>query len=73
MPNTPGTIDSDYRGVVKVILINWGSEPFTVRRGDRIAQIVPVRIPTISLTEVENLETTDRGDGGFGSTGVAAP
>ncbi len=70
--NAPGTIDSDYRGVVKVILINWGSEPFTVRRGDRIAQIVPARITIVTLDEANILEPSDRGYGGFGSTGLAA-
>jgi len=67
--NAPGTIDSDYRGEVGVILINHGSEPFTVNRGDRIAQIVfaPVTLP--ELAEVETLPDTDRSSGGFGSTG----
>lgn len=71
--NAPGTIDSDYRGVVQIILINWGAEPFTVRRGDRIAQIVPARITFAALSEVEILEMTDRGEGGFGSTGDKLP
>ncbi|MEO5865648.1 MAG: dUTP diphosphatase [Sphingomonas sp.] len=67
--NTPGTIDSDYRGEVKVILANLGSEPFTVTRGDRIAQLVPAPVQRAALDEVENLDETARGDGGFGSTG----
>ena len=68
--NTPGTIDSDYRGEVKVILINLGSEPFPVRRGDRIAQLVPAPVLRAHFTEVHALEETARGTGGFGSTGL---
>ena len=67
--NTPGTIDSDYRGEIKVILINLGSESFPVRRGDRIAQIVPAPMLRAQFTEVESLAETTRGRGGFGSTG----
>ena len=67
--NTPGTIDSDYRGEVKVILANLGSEPFEVRRGERIAQLVPAPVLKADFIEVANLESTDRGTGGFGSTG----
>jgi dUTP pyrophosphatase len=67
--NTPGTIDSDYRGEVKVILANLGSEPFAVRRGERIAQLVPAPVLHAVLTEVETLDDTVRGAGGFGSTG----
>jgi len=67
--NTPGTIDSDYRGEVKVILANLGSEPFEVRRGERIAQLVPGPVLSASLREVESLSETSRGAGGFGSTG----
>jgi dUTP pyrophosphatase len=68
--NSPGTIDPDYRGEVEVILVNLGTEAFTVKNGDRIAQIVisPVVRPAILETEV--LSETDRGTGGFGSTGV---
>ena len=68
--NTPGTIDSDYRGEVKVILANLGDLPFEVRRGDRIAQLVPAPVLRATLSEVETLEETARGAGGFGSTGI---
>ena len=68
--NTPGTVDSDYRGEVKVILANLGSEPFDVRRGDRIAQLVPAPVQRAAFVEVSHLEETERGAGGFGSTGV---
>ncbi len=71
--NAPGTIDSDYRGVVQIILINWGSEPFTVRRGDRIAQIIPATVVQASLKLENILQDSDRGAGGFGSTGVQSP
>jgi len=67
--NTPGTIDSDYRGEVKVILANLGVEPFAVRRGERIAQLVPAPVLRASFDEVETLNETGRGAGGFGSTG----
>jgi dUTP pyrophosphatase len=67
--NTPGTIDSDYRGEVKVILANLGAEPFHVRRGERIAQLVPAPVLRAEFREVEALSETDRGTGGFGSTG----
>ncbi|MDB5697795.1 MAG: deoxyuridine 5-triphosphate nucleotidohydrolase [Alphaproteobacteria bacterium] len=67
--NTPGTIDSDYRGEVKVILANLGSEPFEIVRGDRIAQLVPAPVQRARLVEVEALDDTARGAGGFGSTG----
>ncbi|QIK77671.1 dUTP diphosphatase [Sphingomonas piscis] len=67
--NTPGTIDSDYRGEVKVILANLGSEPFQIRRGERIAQLVPAPVLKASFREVESLDETVRGTGGFGSTG----
>lgn len=67
--NTPGTIDSDYRGEVKVILINLGQEPFEIARGDRIAQLVPAPVQRATLDLVETLDDTDRGVGGFGSTG----
>jgi dUTP pyrophosphatase len=67
--NTPGTIDEDYRGEVKVILANLGSEPFEVRRGERIAQLVPAPVLKASFTEVAELSETERGSGGFGSTG----
>lgn len=67
--NTPGTIDSDYRGEVGVILANLGREPFVIRRGDRIAQMVIARYETAAWEEVDRLDETDRGAGGFGSTG----
>jgi dUTP pyrophosphatase len=67
--NTPGTIDSDYRGEVKVILANMGAEPFIVARGDRIAQLVPAPVQRATLDEVATLDDTVRGNGGFGSTG----
>ena len=69
MANTPGTIDSDYRGPVQVIMINLGQEAFTVRRGDRIAQLVICPVAHARLVEVENLPETVRNDGGFGHTG----
>lgn len=68
--NTPGTIDADYRGEVKVILANLGSEPFAVKRGERIAQLVPAKVQGASFAEVAELDETERGAGGFGSTGV---
>lgn len=67
--NTPGTIDADYRGEIKVILINLGEKTFTVEKGARIAQMVLCPIIKAKLKEVENLEKTSRGSGGFGSTG----
>ena len=67
--NTPGTIDADYRGEIKVILINHGAEPFAIKRGDRIAQMVVAPVSTVSFSEVESLDATERGSGGFGSTG----
>ena len=69
LPNTPATIDSDYRGELKVALVNLGQEPFRVTRGMRIAQMVFARVETPELDAVELLPATARGDGGFGSTG----
>ena len=69
--NTPGTIDADYRGEVKVILINLGEEDFIIRRGDRIAQMVIAPVVQAAWAEVETLDETARGAGGFGSTGGA--
>jgi dUTP pyrophosphatase len=69
MVNTPGTIDSDYRGEVKVPLINLGKAAFTVERGMRIAQMVVLPVPASEIVEVENLDDTVRGTGGFGHTG----
>ena len=69
VPNAPGTIDSDYRGELKVILINHGSDAFEVRRGDRIAQLVLASVTQASWLVAEELDETARGEGGFGSTG----
>ena len=67
--NTPGTIDSDYRGEIKVILINLGQDAFTIQRGERIAQLVLAPVTQLAWIEVDALDETDRGAGGFGSTG----
>lgn len=69
LPNTPGTIDSDYRGELKIILINLGDRPFEVRRGDRIAQLVLAPVVRATWLKVDELDETQRGEGGFGSTG----
>ena len=69
VPNTPGTIDSDYRGELKVILINLGTEPFAIQRGDRVAQLVLAPVVQAAWDEVDELDATERGEGGFGSTG----
>ncbi len=69
VPNTPGTIDSDYRGELKILLINHGAEPFAIRRGERIAQLVAAAVTLVTLDEVAELDDTHRGHGGFGSTG----
>lgn len=69
VPNTPGTIDSDYRGELKVILINHGTEPFAIARGDRVAQLVLAPVVLAAWDEVNELDETGRGAGGFGSTG----
>ncbi len=68
--NTPGTIDSDYRGEIKVILVNLGDDDFQINRGDRIAQIVVAPVTQAAMVEVDALDDTARGAGGFGSTGV---
>ena len=70
LPNTPGTIDSDYRGELGVIVINHGDQDFVIARGDRIAQIVVAPVQRATLALVEKLDDTARGSGGFGSTGV---
>jgi dUTP pyrophosphatase len=70
LPNTPGTIDADYRGELKVIMINLGTESFEIARGDRIAQLVAAPVQAAVFAEVESLDETARGEGGFGSTGV---
>jgi dUTP pyrophosphatase len=67
--NTPGTIDADYRGEIGVILLNLGNEPYPIARGNRIAQLVFMQIPSIQLEMVQQLEQTNRGTGGFGHTG----
>ncbi len=69
LPNAPGTIDSDYRGEIGVILMNLGAEPFVIRRGDRIAQLVVAPVVAVGWAEVSALEDTERGAGGFGHTG----
>jgi dUTP pyrophosphatase len=70
MVNSPGTIDSDYRGEIGVVLINWGKAPFVIKRGDRIAQMVVTRVSRAEVLEVDRLETTARGERGFGHSGV---
>lgn len=70
VPNTPGTIDSDYRGELKVILINHGDMRFVIQRGDRIAQLVAAPVQRAQFAEVDDLDATQRGSGGFGSTGL---
>lgn len=67
--NSPGTIDADYRGEVKVILINHGADAFAIKRGDRIAQMIVASVTRVTLAEAANLSDTARGSGGFGSTG----
>jgi dUTP pyrophosphatase len=67
--NTPGTIDADYRGEIGVILLNLGDRPFRVERGDRIAQLVFMQVPAVSLKVTDSLDETERGSGGFGHTG----
>ena len=69
LPNTPATIDSDYRGELQVILINHGTDPFVIHRGDRIAQLLVQRVEPVEFREVAELPSSDRGAGGFGSTG----
>ena len=69
LPNAPGTIDSDYRGELSVILANLGSESFTVRRGDRIAQLIVAPVASVVWEEAEELAASERQEGGFGSTG----
>jgi dUTP pyrophosphatase len=70
MVNSPGTIDSDYRGEIGIIMINWGTEPFAIKSGDRIAQMVFSRVYRADVVEVNDLDTTSRGHGGFGHTGL---
>ncbi len=68
--NSPGTIDSDYRGEIAVIMINWGEKSFTIRRGDRIAQMIISKVHRADLVEVDDLDSTKRGGGGFGHSGI---
>ena len=70
LPNSPGTIDADYRGEVKIILINFSDQPFAIARGDRVAQLVVAPVQLASFAQVDSLDDTARGQGGFGSTGV---
>ncbi|MCU0595998.1 MAG: dUTP diphosphatase [Desulfobacterota bacterium] len=70
MVNSPGTIDSDYRGEIGLVLINWGKAPFVIKSGDRIAQMVVTRVARAQILEVDELEPTERGEGGFGHSGV---
>jgi dUTP pyrophosphatase len=71
MVNSPGTIDSDYRGEIAIILINWGTKPFTILRGDRIAQMVISEVQRADFIVVDDLDKTDRGRGGFGHSGIS--
>ena len=71
--NAPGTVDADYRGEIAVLLVNLGQEPFVIRRGARIAQLVVARVERAVLVEADALEPTLRGDAGFGSTGLGSP
>lgn len=73
MVNSPGTIDSDFRGQIGVLLINWGDEPFTLRRGDRIAQLVVAPVAGVVWQRVEELPLSSRGEGGFGHSGSGTP
>ena len=70
MANSPGTIDSDYRGEIGLIMINWGQKPFPIKRGDRIAQMLITRVYRAEMVEVADLDQTSRGDGGFGHSGT---
>jgi dUTP pyrophosphatase len=70
MVNSPGTIDADYRGEIGLVVINWGKEPFAINRGDRLAQMVVTKVCRAEILEVDTLDGTLRGEGGFGHTGV---
>lgn len=70
MVNAPGTIDSDYRGEIGLVMINWGQKPFTIKRGDRIAQMVIASVTRAEIVEVDELDPTQRGSGGFGHSGI---
>ena len=71
--NSPGTIDADYRGEIKVLLINHGKDPFTIQNGERIAQMVIAQYATVQWVETQSLSNTERGEGGYGSTGLTQP
>ena len=68
--NAPGTIDSDYRGEIQIVAINWGKKPVTIKRGDRIAQMIISRVSRVVIKEVNELDPTERGGGGFGHSGI---
>lgn len=68
--NTPGTVDADYRGEIRIVMVNLGDRPFLIRRGDRIAQMVIHRVSRVAWREIDMLDVTSRGEGGFGHTGV---
>ena len=70
MVNTPGTIDSDYRGEIGIIMINWGRKSFRINRGDRIAQMIITKVCKVDIEEVNDLDSTSRGEGGFGHSGI---
>ena len=70
MVNSPGTIDSDYRGEIGLIMINWGRKPYAISRGDRVAQMLITKVYRAEVMEVKNLDPTPRGDGGFGHSGI---
>jgi len=70
MVNSPGTIDSDYRGEIGMVMINWGAAPFEIKRGDRVAQMVIARVYRAELVDVQSLDATRRGEGGFGHSGL---
>ena len=70
MVNSPGTIDSDYRGEIGIIMINWGQKPITIHRGDRIAQMIISKVYQADIQEVVDLDSTRRGEGGFGHSGI---
>lgn len=70
IPNSPATIDEDYRGTIRVILYNMGNEPYSVKKGDRVAQLILMKYQKFDFLEVTELESTQRGEGGFGSTGT---
>jgi dUTP pyrophosphatase len=70
MLNSPGTIDSDYRGEIGLVVVNWGGTPFVINRGDRVAQMVIAEVSRAEVVEVDDLDSTPRGEGGFGHSGI---